>query len=207
MIYREEPHKGHVWLHTQNIDYQMSDRYTADKMIYEQRDVRIEVFPIKTHIIKPHMDLCFKPTRGSSFGVNRLLGERQRQNEQIGETGLIRPQKAIKSPSWIPENVNKVMVDKDQKDCVTKLLRTETSPTAARQWLRSSASELTALRGSSSLIYALLSLFNDYIGIFFFFFPFWKLKTNRRATAGDNKPPNAVWLVWRPRLCGRTLSK
>lgn len=81
------------------------------------------------------MDLCFKSTRDISFGVDRLLGERQRerQKEQIGETGLIRPQKAIKSPSRIPENVNKVMVDKDQKDCVTKLLRTETSSTAAPQ--------------------------------------------------------------------------
>lgn len=76
----------------------------------------------------------FQAHWGCSFGVNRLLEDRPRQRlkGQIGETGLIRPQKAIKSPSWIPENVNKVMVDKDQEDRATKLLRTETSPTAAR---------------------------------------------------------------------------
>lgn len=101
------------------------------------------MFALKTRITAARIHLRFTPTADMGLGLrdSREGRQGQRHGGQTDETGLIGPQKAIKSPSALPENVNKVMVDKDQKGCVTKLLKTETSASAARQRARASPSE------------------------------------------------------------------
>lgn len=79
----------------------------------------------------------FSPAEGTGLGLrDSRQGDRDWSGGQRDESGLIGGQKAIKSPSALPENVNKVMVDKDRKDCVSKLLQTETSAGAERQRAR-----------------------------------------------------------------------
>lgn len=94
------------------------------------------------------------------LGVGTLR-ERKSRKEQISETGLIRQQKAIRFPGWIPENVNKVMVDKDQKDRDVSADRDITpSGTAAPPGLSLPAS---APRPSWSSV---LQIFNGHTGSF-----------------------------------------
>lgn len=91
---------------------------------------------VERNVAWQHVEIpCSTPTAdmGSGLRDSRQGRQGQRRGGQTSETGLIGPQKAIKSPSALPENVNKVMVDKDQKACATKLLKTETSAGAAPQ--------------------------------------------------------------------------
>lgn len=131
------------------------------------------MFALKTRIMAAHVHLRLTPTADMGLGLRHRREGRQghRHGGQTDEAGLIGPQKAIKSPSALPENVNKVMVDKDQTGCVTKLLKTETSASAARQRARASPSS------SSSLIYALPPLLNYLIENHFSAFLFCTLKT------------------------------